>query len=384
MAIAVREYLPHASSDVSIRGVDLNPVVLQRAEQARFTEWALRETPEQLRRKWFQPEGREFILEASLRGAVEFEQRNLSLDDPQLWPGDHYDVIFCRNVIMYFTPESAHALIARMTRALAPGGYLFLGHAETLRGLSQDFHLQHTHGTFYYQRKDGAQIATAHPGGIESRRDSSASSLTTIVDDAGSWVDAIQRAAHRIQVLARSAAAGPAATLTPRPRWDLGSALDLLRRERFSDALDAVYALPPESVRDPDVLMLEAVLLTHSGQLEQARGACQRLLAVDELNAGAHYILALCLEAEGDRRGAADHDQIAVYLDPTFAMPRLHLGLLARRAADRAKARRELNQALLLLQREDASRLLLFGGGFGRETLIALCSAELGNCADRA
>jgi chemotaxis protein methyltransferase CheR len=58
-------------------------------------------------------------------------------------------------------------------------------------------------------------------------------------------------------------------------------------------------------------------------------------------------------------------------------MPRLHLGLMARRAGDREGARRELGQALLLLKREDASRLLLFGGGFGREALIALCRAEL-------
>ncbi|MGH3087155.1 MAG: CheR family methyltransferase, partial [Gammaproteobacteria bacterium] len=63
--------------------------------------------------------------------------------------------------------------------------------------------------------------------------------------------------------------------------------------------------------------------------------------------------------------------------DPTFAMPRLHLGLLARRAGDREAARRELAQALSLLQREEASRLLLFGGGFVREALVALCRAEL-------
>ena len=75
--------------------------------------------------------------------------------------------------------------------------------------------------------------------------------------------------------------------------------------------------------------------------------------------------------------GAVDHDQAAVYLDSGFAMPRLHLGLMARRAGDLEGARRELGHALTLLAREDASRVLLFGGGFGREALIALCRAEL-------
>ena len=74
---------------------------------------------------------------------------------------------------------------------------------------------------------------------------------------------------------------------------------------------------------------------------------------------------------------AVEHDQVAVYLDQGFAMPRLHLGLLARRAGDAITARRELGQALPLLQREDSSRLLLFGGGFSRDALVALCRAEL-------
>jgi len=43
---------------------------------------------------------------------------------------------------------------------LSPGGFLFLGHAETLRGLSRDFHLHHTHGTFYYRRKEAHELAT--------------------------------------------------------------------------------------------------------------------------------------------------------------------------------------------------------------------------------
>jgi chemotaxis protein methyltransferase CheR len=95
------------------------------------------------------------------------------------------------------------------------------------------------------------------------------------------------------------------------------------------------------------------------------------------LNAGAHYLLALCRESAGDRQGALDHDRAAIYLDPGFAMPRLHLGLMARRGGDAEGARRELGEALLLLRREDISRLLLFGGGFGREALISLCRGEL-------
>ena len=58
-------------------------------------------------------------------------------------------------------------------------------------------------------------------------------------------------------------------------------------------------------------------------------------------------------------------------------MAHLHLGVLGRRTDDSVTARREFEQAILLLEREDTSRLLLFGGGFSREALVALCRAEL-------
>jgi hypothetical protein len=61
--------------------------------------------------------------------------------------------------------------------------------------------------------------------------------------------------------------------------------------------------------------------------------------------------------------GAGNHDQVAIRLDPGFAMPHLHLGLLARRAGNRAAARDELGQALLLLQREDRARCSCLAAG---------------------
>ena len=128
------------------------------------------------------------------------------------------------------------------------------------------------------------------------------------------------------------------------------------------------------------MILLRAVLLTHGGDLAAAERLCAEVLKIDQMSAGAHYLTALCREDAGDRAGATDHDQVAAYLDPVFAMPRLHLGLLARRTGERDRARRELGEALVLLQREDASRLLLFAGGFGREGLIALCRAELASC----
>ncbi len=382
LAIVVQERAPDPSWDVSIRAADVNPVMLERAARATYSPWALRETPPETRDRWFKRTGRDYVLDPGIRRRVSFHERNLAADDCDLGPVESCDVIFCRNVLMYFTPERARAVVDRLTRVLSPGGYLFLGHAETLRGLSNDYHLRHTHGTFYYQRRDASPTRAFEIGGSSIGHDEGPAAPPAnplALDDltALSWIDAIQRSSERISQLAERPRDGAGPSVATRRAVELDLALDLMHRERFSEALDLLAAAPEGAAPDPELLLVRAALLTHAGRLEAAEAACSELLQLDELSTGAHYLLALCREGAGDRRGAIDHDQIAVYLDPGFAMPHLHLGLMARRAGDRDTARRELEHASALLPREDASRLLLFGGGFGRAALIALCRAEL-------
>ena len=357
--------------EVSIHGLDLNAGMLGKARRARYATWALRETPPEASARWFREDGRELVLDPAVRDMVTFEERNLAEDDPAFWRPEVLDIVFCRNVLMYFAPEKARAVVAHFARSLVPGGFLFLGSAENLRGLSQDFHLCHTHGAFYYRAKGGAHEEPSLPR-----------SAPVALDDHASWAETIRLASDRVSALTTRTEprAVPSADRRVSRAWDLGSAIELVGRERFSEARAALGALPEESAGDPDVLLLSAVLFTHGGDLAEAEKVCAALLARDEMSAGAHYLLALCREDSGDRKGALEHDRLAIHLDPGFAMPRLHLGLLARRAGDHEAARQDLGQALALLGREDASRLLLFGGGFSRDALVALCRAELVSC----
>ncbi len=390
LAILLRSELP--GREATIRAIDLNPKVLEKAKIAHYSKWALRETPDDVRERWFRRDGQGFVLDAGIRTMVTFEERNLAEDDRAFWQPGSFDVIFCRNVIMYMTIEAQRDVIARISRALAPGGFLFLGHAETLRGLSQDFHLRHTHETFYYQRRLESEPARdaemPYSFAVPSAHGSPSAVLSTEptveLAWADAWVETVRRTSARIAVLAATPPPTEAAStpdekgpVAPTARADVLRARELLGEERFAEARTLMGSLSAESAHDADVLLLRAVLLTHGGDLGEAEKVSSELLAMDEMNAGAHYVMALCRESAGDAAGAAEHDQRAVYLDPTFAMPRLHLGLLARRAGDVLLARRELARALDLLEREEASRVLLFGGGFRREALVAACRAEL-------
>jgi chemotaxis protein methyltransferase CheR len=395
LAILACETLGHIpAEEVRITGIDVSPAMLDRAARARYSGWSLRATPTDRRQQYFQNDGREYILDGRIRSMVAFERCNLLDDDPRFWRPEAFDIIFFRNVAIYFSPDTLKTVIARLARSLVPGGFLFLGPSENLRNISNEFHLLHTHETFYYQRRRSEELkpvsarastTIAEPVAVESPP-------YVELEQDQSWMEEIHRAAQRISALAgnrpdgsrkSTTTSGISSPTTPppiEPAGDLDLARELMRQERFDDAMAALRELPAASAADVDALLLHAVISTNKGRAEEAESICRRILVMDELNAGAHYLLALCREHVGDLPAAAEHDQAAVYLDPAFAAPHVHLGMMTKRKGDLTTAQRELQKALELLEREDAARILLFGGGFSRDALMQLCRAELRAC----
>lgn len=346
IAIALRD-AQLASSP--IRAFDINPEALRRAERARYSTWSLRETPAAAHERWFVAAGKHVELVDEIRRAVQFERANLL--DAEAWPPGSCDVVFCRNVLMYFRPEVMARVVRAIAGALRPGGYLFLGYAETLRGISDELELCHSHGTFYYARPPVAP------------------SPRPVAPPDDGWHRTIRDASERVRVLVER----DEVTADEAPPPDL---LELWRQERF---VDVIAASEPLGLGDPEVAVIHAAACAQCGRVEDAERVCERLIADGRAAASAHFILALCCEGAGDVAGAMEHQRVAIKLDPGFALAHLRLGVLSRRRTDRAVASRELAEAIALIEDEDEHRLLLFGGGFSRDALIALCKSELAN-----
>jgi chemotaxis protein methyltransferase CheR len=122
----------HAPGRVwDIDGCDLNPERIARAREAVYEEGSLRACDAEARRRYFTQEGDRFRLRERYRVGVRFFQSNL------LSPGfalerDAYDVVLCRNLLIYFGDAAFDRLVGLLARSLVPGGYLFLGHSESL------------------------------------------------------------------------------------------------------------------------------------------------------------------------------------------------------------------------------------------------------------
>ena len=360
-----------------VLGVDINEGFLEHARRASYGSWAFRGVPDSVRDTCFQRDGPRFEVRPQFRRLVEFRQANLH-QDPLLWKEGAYDIVFLRNVVMYHTPEATRRLIGQVARALRPGGVLFLGHAETLRGVSDAFHLVHTHDAFYYRVKTKEERASARPFRppvVVGPAIGEALRLDANTD----WATAIDDASRRIESLGRRperTALGQAPQVSA-PRDALCEVLALVHTKRFDAAEQLLRGFSPSDRVRTDVLVIEAVLDVNRGRVNEAIKRLDVVLALDEFHADARHLLALCQEQSGDVSAAAETNRTSIYLDRAFAAPHIQAARLAKLAGKLDAAGRALQRALELLPEEQERRILLFGGGFDRHALERVCRQAL-------
>jgi chemotaxis protein methyltransferase CheR len=138
LAMLIAEHFPElASWDVQIVASDLSQDVLERARTARYTQFEVnRGLPIQYLMKYFEKHGSEWTLKRFIADRVEFKQINLIERWPPFLP---LDMVFIRNVMIYFDLETKRQILQRIKQILRPDGYLFLGSSETTMNLGDEF-----------------------------------------------------------------------------------------------------------------------------------------------------------------------------------------------------------------------------------------------------
>lgn len=129
-----------------IVATDLDTVVLQKAMEGQYLERSLRDVPANCKDKYFKAEDGAFVISDKLKQAITFKQQNLLHDSFD----SSFDLIVCRNVMIYFTEEAKHLLYHKFAQALRPGGLLFVGSTEQIFSPSQ--YGFETADTFFYRR----------------------------------------------------------------------------------------------------------------------------------------------------------------------------------------------------------------------------------------
>jgi chemotaxis protein methyltransferase CheR len=139
--------------DVHITGVDVDPQVLARARAGIYPQRSLQATPPRFVERYFRKQDEGYAIRDMLRRSTRFVEGNLLQFDSVMSGGD-IDVIFCRNVLIYFSDETMKRIVESFARTLAPEGYLFLGHSESLSRITALYAPLRFPGAIVYRRRD--------------------------------------------------------------------------------------------------------------------------------------------------------------------------------------------------------------------------------------
>jgi chemotaxis protein methyltransferase CheR len=143
----VQEMLPPGMCDITIFASDLSLTALETASRGIYSYEKLKSDIEPLYlEKYFESAGDSYRVKKDLRDMVVFDFHNMKYDNGLR----ELDIIFCRNVMIYFDEEEQKRLINKFYKSLSPEGYLFLGHSESLQGWKSGFEFIHDNkGTAY-------------------------------------------------------------------------------------------------------------------------------------------------------------------------------------------------------------------------------------------
>jgi len=161
LAMLVHRSLGLRLSDwrIEILGTDISERALKIAQSGRYTDYAMRSTPDLVKSRYFRQDGREWVLSDEIRSMVSFELHNLR-DTLAARRHGTFDVIFCRNVMIYFDADMKKRVLNGFAGQLAADGRLFIGHSETVRPEEAPFSaVEIPHGFCY--RLESASAARA-------------------------------------------------------------------------------------------------------------------------------------------------------------------------------------------------------------------------------
>ena len=270
-----------------IDALDISRALLRKAERAAYTPHSFRGVPESIRDRYFVPVERQYVLKDTVRCGVRFVHGNL-LDESVLAGKQPYDIIFCRNLLIYLGARARARMVKTIERLMMPNGLLFVGHAET------------------------SCFPAAKFAPLDRRR---AFGFRKMKPDAAA-IPALVESASTAKVVAPT----PALTMPQPPQ---GMRQRLARAPELPEAKDSY-----ETARQ----------MADKGRLSEAAVMCERLLLHDRANADIHCLLGAVLHGLGNLQRAEECFTRAIYLDEHCHDAVVHLSLIKEHQGDSAGA----------------------------------------------
>jgi chemotaxis protein methyltransferase CheR len=371
LAITVSRLLPNVADwNTTILATDINTRALHKALDGVYGSWSFRDTPDWLRAQFFSSAANgDWSIRPQVKRMVRFSYLNLAVDPyPSLATNTNaMDVIFCRNVIMYFGADVMMRVIGQLYDSLRDGGYLFVAPSEASQELFPQFRRRSERGEIFYQ-KDIAWLDEQR-----SARTTARGTVATQPRRAPSHAPPL--AAARPGTIRPASATRPAAPSSPRP------ARPPAPRTPAPEVTPAQPVAVPAG--DAAVLAAAARAAANEGRLSEALGLVEEAIAHDKVDAGYHYLHATILEELARSDDAVKALTSALFLDPGMPLAYFLNGNIARRQGRAAEAKKHFRKTLSALEKLEPDDVLPESEGMTAGKLAEIVESLLEMEVDR-
>jgi len=310
------------SDNYKIDAIDISTRLLSKAKRAVYGKHSFRNKENDFIDAYFDRIDDTYVLHDDIRNSVNFTQGNLLEKNLGNGTTTLYDIIFCRNLLIYFDRNTQEQAIKNLCTRLKDDGIIFLGHAETGEFISGHLVRSKYARAFAYHK-----IGTAK---ADKKKQKTGLKNSFPIEEKNIKVSL--KAAH-------TTAKKPANN-----KENIGNPLN------FLDTVEMSAAAVNEELQDTKILR-KVKKLADAGKIKEASALCEGYLQENSASAQAYYLLGLIRESEGRHKLVGELFPKAVYLDPNHHEAMIHLALHAGREGDAETAKKLHQRAKRVVKR---------------------------------
>mgnify|MGYP001566346357 FL=1 len=373
IAMALMESSLPDSMNVSIYATDISEEALKKAAAGIYSKGSMRSIDKTISNKYFTQKDGRYYLNDTVKQRICFDTINLI--EP-FFPreANHVDIIICKNVLIYFRTETVKTIIRKFYNMLTDGGYLFVGHSESLWQISDDFDLEEVSGVFVY-RKEGRNRAVPATKCFQQRE----KAVNRMVFANQRMPSPLKRKMGRQVDLATQAVRGK---VVPQE-------IDLKRKRNLSEwikkgvhppdgnyeaVLEDIEEVLQKEPKNMDAHLLAGKIYANIGLYDKALKKGLDALEVNDLSADAYLMLGSIYYKIGEKEKAISSFKKAIYLDNNSVLSHYYLGNLYKEVNLIEQAIKEYKNVIHIFETNTDRKEWLAGEVFTVKQLKEICA----------
>lgn len=370
LAMILMDLLPDIENwNIDICATDINKNFLKKAKQGIYGEWSFRETSTHIKNKYFAKTNSNYQITDHIKKMVRFEHLNLVANTAE-YKFD-FDLIFCRNVLMYFRHKQIAKTIKKFYEALNDKGFLFIGQSEFSVDHFTNFTLINNNGTLYY-KKGGLNKDIPLSSWMELDRNDNIDSV--ISDNFSYATNSDENVTPLVFELEKEIdhssdefdSADPdqeeqSGNLNTKKLYD--EAIDLYKNGKYKDAVEKLLLTHKEHPDDFETLVLLTRIYADRRMLKETLEWSEKAIEVEKLNPLNYYLQALIQIEFDNYEKSVSLLQRAIYLDQDFVIAHFMLGDSNRKLGNIEFATKHWRNALTLLKKYTPDEIIPHSDG---------------------